>query len=404
MMDTSRLRFISNRSGTNLKDLVVKYFAKNLEQKNRKPFLASQPNNVKAKHFPSGEVYPRLVDNARRKNVHAIFSFHNPNLYMMKKTITRSNIDFQRKAEIIEEYINSTESDFREATKILDSARRSGVNEISFYLTQFPDARQDKKDESRVPISASLNLKNLIHSAEPKVGRIGAVDLHSKQIQGMDVLPFDEIRCTDLFYAHMRYTMDSFEDVVMLLVDAGSYKRYAKDIELFKLTYGFVPKAARTEHNRVNAGKYNGPDLKDKIVVMLDDMVDTGGTIDNALTLAEKQGAKETRVYAAHGILGTEVIRDKKTKKATEIKYAEDKFKGRNVKFYFSDSVARNKEYLKEHKDWIQMFTIAPFISDLIYCNETGSSHGEIIDRFRKIAQEGKKKELKKEIKRYFIY
>jgi len=379
------IKIISNRSAAHLCSKVVKScdLAKD-----------DQPNAY-AKVFPSGEIYVQLPINARKKNLHIIGSFHRCNQYEIKKKIANSDMDKETKKELIQQYSFTLESDFRELEKICDAARRSGAKMISIYLTYYPDCRQDKKDESRVPISAKLTMDNLSSSAEPILKRMASIDLHAGQIQGMTNFPFDEIRCRYIYLAHLRYDLGSLDNVLVLFPDAGSHKAYESDLKNFHMDHAIISKS-RPEHGKVRTENYIGPSPKDKVVVIFDDMIDSGGTMINAAKEALKMGAKEVRAYATHGIFSTKV--------ADEIVFSEDKFRESGMRVYVSDTVPRTAAYLKEHKAWLTQFTVAPLISDLIQCSETGASHGEILKNYREIALKGNKKNLIKMLDQMFIY
>ncbi len=391
-----KIRIFSNTPAHQLLQITAERlepFSENLDTRNIK--------NVFSKTFPSGEIYCQIPMNVRKKNVHLISSFHRPEAYELKKAVAESGIAQEMKALLIEDCTLSLEKYLRELEKICDAARRGGAAGISIYLTYFPDSRQEKKDESRVPISSKLVLDNLQSSAEPRLRRLASVDMHAPQIQGMTNYPLDEIQTIYLFIMHLK-TTNSLKDSILMLPDAGSYKRYEKIIKDFSLNYAIISKT-RPNHGESRAEHYIGNSPKGKTAVIFDDIIDSGGTILNAVDSAKNLGAKDVRVYTTHGIFSTKIKKDSQDK-IKDIIFAEDKFKEAGVRVYCSDSIPRTKKYREEHKEWLTQFTLAPYIADLIYCNESGSSFGKEINKVYKLALEGTKEEIEKELQKFFIY
>lgn len=395
------LRLLSNRSADRLWELTAGYLTSYMDEAPRKDFK-DRLLNTNSKNFLSGEVYVQLPVNAREKNVHIIGSFHRPDLYHLKREVVNSNMDMETKGKLISDYIHSSETDFRECEKICDAARRSGANSVAFYFAQFPDARQDKKDESRVPISAKLTLDNIISSTEPKLNRIGITDIHAEQIQGMTNYPVDQIQCEYLFLMHWKHELGDLDNGVLLLPDAGSFKRYGKTIDEFGLNHAVISKM-RKGHNESDAMHFSGISPEGKYAIIFDDMIDTGGTAIDAGKAALEKGAKGVIIYTTHGLFSTKINKEEDGS-VSGFSFAEDKFKDSGIRVICSDTVPRTDEYRKEQSDWLQQFTIAPYLAELIYCNECGTSHGKQIKRAEQLAKNGTKDELSKELNKFFIY
>ncbi len=390
------IRIFSNKTSKELMKLTANSLKEHSKDLFEKGIL-----NVSTKTFPSGEVYCKLPLNVRKKSVHLIASFHSPDSFELKKSIVNSNLSQKEKAKLIEDFIHTTERDFRELEKICDAARRGGAAGISVYLPYFPDSRQEKKDVSGVPISAKLALDNIKASTEPTLRRLASAELHSPQIQGMTNYPLDEMQVVYLFILHLKLFY-SLNDVVLILPDAGSYKRYQGLIKDFQLNYSIISKT-RPEHGKSRAENYIGSSLKNKIAVIFDDIIDSGGTIINAAREAKDLGSKDVIVYATHGIFSTKIKRNE-NKEPEDFIFAEDKFKKEGLKVCISDSVPRTKEYRELNSKWLVQFTLAPLIAELIYCNEKGKSHGEKIEKLKNLALSNDKEETKRELDRFFIY
>lgn len=378
---------VSNRSAKLLRERVINHYSKKLEESKRSHKIL----NVYSKNFPSGEVYTQFPENLRARNIHVIAGFYRPNLYYLRKKIVNSNLDLQTKGEIIENYMNSIETDLKEVEKIGDAARRSGCESISVYLNVYPDARQDKKDEPRVPISAKLTIDNLVSSFQPSLKRFGTIDLHSQQIQGFTNYPVDHITVKPFFILYTKYLFGSLENVVLVSPDAGG----AKDIQKLAREYGVpyaISEKIRPEHGEVIVnikGK-----VKDKIAVIIDDIIDSGKTIIESAGALRNEGAKEVIAFATNGILSTKVKYNEK-KEVEEIIFAEDLFKKANIKIGITDSIERVEQYYKDHQDFLlPPITVSSLIADLIYCNESGSSHGEKLDKYINMAKYGDPKIL----------
>jgi ribose-phosphate pyrophosphokinase len=395
------VRIISNNSGQQLWRRTIEEYAAKLDEKQGKEVLENC-KNTHAKFFPSGEKYVQLQGNSRKKDIHIVAAFHDPIMYYINREIAASNLSIETKGALIENFVHSLEPDFRELEKICDGARRSGANNISVYFAYYPDCRQDKKDEPHVPISAKLTMDNLTSSAEPKLDRIGVVDIHAAQTQGFTNFPVDEIKGRYFFFTHLKHELGSLDDVVLIFPDGNSYTRYQKDIKLFGLKHAIISKS-RPEHSQANIEHYIGDSPKGKIAVILDDMIDGGGTTLNAGYETMHLGAKEVRVYCTHFLGSTKVIRNKESKLVEQIVFAEDRFKEAGMKVYSFTTVPRTTEYRKEHSSWLTQFSIAPYIADLIRCNTIGESHGGKIKEYMEVAANGSADEIKKEVERMTI-
>ena len=382
MYGAENVIIVSNRSANLLRDGVITNYLKKLEESKRDDLTLL---NISSKNFPSGEVYVQFPENLRARNIHVISGSYRPELYYLKRAIADSNLDLQTKGGLIENYTHSIEVDLRELEKIGDAARRSGCEGISVYLTFYPDARQDKKDEPRVPISAKLTIDNLVSSFQPSLKRFGTIDLHSQQIQGFTNYPVDHISVKPFFILYVKYILGSLDNVVLVSPDAGG----AKDIQKLAKEYGTpyaISEKIRPEHSKAIVNVKGN--VKDKIAVIIDDIICTGGTIIESAEALRNEGAKEVIVFATHGLFSTKLIKDDQSKEVKEIIFAEDSLRKANIKIGTTDTIARVPKYYEDNKDiFLPPITIAPLIADLIYCNESGSSHGEKLDKYIDMAK-----------------
>ncbi len=396
------IQIVSNRSAHGLWELTIHEFAKHLSKKDRKPFIENQQNN-KARTFPSGETLPQLLSNVRRKNIHIIGAFHDKFLYEDRRAVMGSDLPLGTKARLVEERLLSLEADFRELEKTCDAARRAKANEISVYFTYYPDARQDKKDAPHVPISAKLTMDNIESSAGRKLESIALIDVHAGQTQGFTNVGVDEIKCANLFITHLKYKYGTLDDIVMIFPDGSSYTRFQSTVKHYNLKHLIINKK-RTDAGESNIEYYQGVSPDGLVAVIFDDMIDSGGTTIEAGEEAYRLGAREVLSYATHFIASAKVVRDKKTQEFKRAEFTEDKFAISGIKVVSSDTIPRTQEYREEHRDWFTQFTIAPYLGDLIYCNVSGLPHNKFIQDYANIAKNGRDKDIRNEIERFFIY
>ena len=179
---------------------------------------------------------------------------------------------------------------------MVDAAKRASAKKINVVIPYFGWARQDRKDQPRVAIGAKLKA-NLLEAAG--VDRVMTMDLHADQIQGFFEVPVDHLYASSIFAPHLK-TMN-LPDLIIAAPDAGGSKRanaYAKylDVDL-ALCY-----KQRKEANKISSMTIIG-DVKGKDVVIIDDMVDTAGTLCKSAELFIEHGAKSVRAICTHAIL-----------------------------------------------------------------------------------------------------
>lgn len=209
---------------------------------------------------------------------------------------------------------------------MIDAAKRASARSVIAVMPYFGWARQDRKDKPRVSIAARL-VANLLTAAG--VDRIITMDLHADQIQGFFNIPVDHLYASSVFIPYIQSL--NLEDVVMATPDVGGAKRansYAK--------YLGVPLVLchkqRAKANVVATMTLIG-DVKDKNVILLDDMVDTAGTLLKAAELMLQNGAKTVRAIASHAIMSDPATERVENSGITEI--------------IFTNSIPYNKECSK---------------------------------------------------------
>jgi ribose-phosphate pyrophosphokinase len=178
---------------------------------------------------------------------------------------------------------------------ILDALKRSNCWHITAVIPYFGYGRQDKKLKPRVPISARA-VADLIQLGG--VDRVLTLDLHSNQIQGFFSCPIDNLFASSIFLDHMRTYVGHKH--VMVSPDEGGVERMVYYAERLNVETAIIYKK-RLIANKVDKMVLIG-DVQDKNVIMIDDMIDTAGTLCKAAELLKENGAKSVKMYATHGI------------------------------------------------------------------------------------------------------
>ena len=179
---------------------------------------------------------------------------------------------------------------------MLDAAKRASARHITAVMPYFGWARQDRKDKPRVPIAAKLVAKMLETAGAT---RIITMDLHADQIQGFFEKPVDHLFASTLFLPYLRKL--KLDNLTIASPDMGGSKRayaYSKALESDVV----ICYKQRAKANVISHMELIG-DVADKNVVLVDDMVDTAGTLTKAADLMMERGAKSVRAITTHGLL-----------------------------------------------------------------------------------------------------
>ena len=191
---------------------------------------------------------------------------------------------------------NPTTKNLMEMLLMLDAAKRSSARHITAVLPYFGWARQDRKDKPRVPIAAKL-VANLLETSGAT--RIITMDLHADQIQGFFEKPVDHLFASTLFLPHLKEL--NLDNLTIASPDMGGSKRayaYAKALESDVV----ICYKQRAKANVISHMELIG-DVTGKNVVLVDDMVDTAGTLSKAADMMIERGALSVRAICTHAIL-----------------------------------------------------------------------------------------------------
>lgn len=198
---------------------------------------------------------------------------------------------------------NKSVNDFIMETLILiDAYKRSAAKSITLIMPNYPYARQDKKDESRAPISAKL-LANVFESAG--VNRMVMMDLHAPQIQGFFNIPVDNIYSISIFKEYFDLVNRKDDDYIIVSPDAGGMKRAIKFGKIFKVPVTMMYKQRDySKISTIDSMEVLGDkkQLENKIAIICDDMCDSGGTLIKCIEILEKHNVKEVWCFITHGI------------------------------------------------------------------------------------------------------
>ena len=183
---------------------------------------------------------------------------------------------------------------------MIDAARRSSASRITAVIPYFGYARQDRKSASRTPITAKL-VANLLTTAG--ANRILTMDLHAGQIQGFFDIPVDDLTSRMVFAKDIKRSV-GIQDTVFVSPDAGGVVRARKFADMFHADIAIVDKR-RPEAGKSEVMNLIG-DVKGKHAILVDDIIDSGGTLCNAAKAIMDAGALSVRAYITHGVLSGE--------------------------------------------------------------------------------------------------
>jgi len=184
---------------------------------------------------------------------------------------------------------------------MIDAARRASAQRITAVIPYFGYARQDRKDQPRVALSAKL-VANLISVAG--TSRILTLDLHSASIQGFFDIPFDHLYSTAIFLKYLK--RQRLQNIVVVSPDVGSIKRARAYANRLNADLAVVDKK-RIGRNEVDSVTLIG-EVGDRNVLLFDDMVDTAGTLCGAAKLLKRFGAKSILAVCTHPILSGNAV------------------------------------------------------------------------------------------------
>ncbi|MBS1507839.1 MAG: ribose-phosphate pyrophosphokinase [Bacteroidetes bacterium] len=221
---------------------------------------------VNYQHFSDGEMSPYISESVRGHDV-----------FLVQSTFAPSD-------------------NFMELMLMIDAAKRASAENVNVIIPYFGYARQDRKDKPRVAIAAKL-IANLISAAG--ADRIMTCDLHADQIQGFFDIPMDHLDGNYIFVPYLKSL--GLKDIMFASPDVGGIKRARSFAKFFDAELAVCDKH-RKEANKVDSMRLIG-EVEGKDVILVDDLVDTAGTICKAAGLLKEKGANSVRAVCTHPVL-----------------------------------------------------------------------------------------------------
>ena len=279
-----------------------------------------------------------------------IFEFSNENIFVRIQENVRSRDVF-----LIQSLCSPVNTSVMELLIMIDAFRRSSAGRITAVIPYYAYGRSDKKDQPRVPITARL-LANLIETAG--ADRVLTVDLHAGQIQGFFNIPLDELTALSHIAAYLKQR--DLSQATVLATDVGDAKRARSVARLLGTPLAIVDKERIGNQERVAAQALIG-DVKDRNVFIIDDEIDTGGTIMAAADLALERGARSVTAACVHPLLSGK---------------ASDRICNSDIEeLVVTDTIPLPAE--KQHEK-ITVISLAPLLGEAITRINTGRSVGEL--------------------------
>jgi len=230
-----------------------------------------QLGNLDIDKFSDGEFQPHFLDSVRGSTLYIVQSTTPPADNMMELLLC------------------------------IDAAKRASADKVIAVIPYFGWARQDRKDRPRVAIGAKL-AANLLHAAG--ADRVMTCDLHADQIQGFFDIPVDHVYASKVFIPYLKSR--NFENLSIAAPDMGGAKRanaYAKELDCPVI----ICHKTRERANVVGSITAIG-EVTDRNIIIVDDMIDTAGTLCKAAEVLMGKGAKSVRACATHGLLSGEAV------------------------------------------------------------------------------------------------
>ena len=237
-------------------------------------YLKSKLINSSIRKFADGEIYIEINENIRGNSIFIIQSISSP-----------------------------ANDNLMELLLCIDALKRSSAKNITTVIPYFGYARQDRKVVPRTSISAKL-VSNLITKAG--ADRVVTVDLHAGQIQGFFDIPVDNLFCTPIFARHIKKNIKS-KSIICVAPDVGGTERARALGKSLDVGLAIVDKR-RPAPGKSQVMNVIGS-VKDKTCIVVDDIIDSGGTIINSAKALKDRGAKEVYTYITHGVLSGEAVK-----------------------------------------------------------------------------------------------
>ena len=245
--------------------------------------LGTKVGDCKVHHFADGEILCEIGESVRGKDVFIVQSTSNPVTVNLMEILV-----------------------------LTDALKRASAREITAVIPYFGYARQDRKAKPRQPITSKL-VADLLTTAG--VNRVVTVDLHAAQIQGFFDIPVDEMQALPLLIKYFR--KKKVQDLCVVSPDHGGATRARKMSEAFDCPIAIIDKR-RPKPNVAEVMGIIG-NVEGKNCILIDDMIDTAGTITAGVDMLKQKGAKDVYIACTHGVLSGPAIERLSTCAAKEV-------------------------------------------------------------------------------------
>ena len=287
---------------------------KNLSHKISK-YLKNKLVNSSIRKFSDGEIYIEINENIRGNSIFIIQSVSSP-----------------------------ANDNLMELLLCIDALKRSSAKNITAVIPYFGYARQDRKVVPRTSISAKL-VSNLITNSG--ADRVVTLDLHSGQIQGFFDIPVDNLFATPIFARHIKRKIKT-KNMICVAPDVGGTARARALGKMLNVGLAIVDKRRPAPGKSVVMNVIGN--VKDKTCIIVDDIIDSGGTIVNAAKILKQRGAKEFNVYVSHGVLSGDAV---------------EKIRKSQIKNLVITDTIDNSQKVKKAKN-IEILTISNLVGEAI--------------------------------------
>ena len=251
----------------------------------------------------SGRAHPRLVDDIREflnldLNECKFSTFPDGEIHCKIEDVRGCDVF------LVQPTCPPVNDNLMELLIMIDTCLRASAQRITAVIPYFGYARQDRKDEGRVPITAKL-VANLLTRAG--ADRVLTMDLHAAQIQGFFDVPVDHLYAASVLNRHFLNKGFSKDELVIISPDEGSIKRAVGHAKRLGGGIAIIDKRRKSAEDTSQENIIGGP-MDGKIALMFDDMISTAGSMCGAAELIKKQGAREIHIAATHGIFAGQAI------------------------------------------------------------------------------------------------
>lgn len=225
----------------------------------------------------------------------------------------------------------------------------ASAEEITLVVPYFSFARQDRKAKAREPITARLHADMI--EVIPSISRMITSELHAPQIQGFFKIPVDDLSCMPIQVQYLReHFGKDLGNVTVVAPDLGSGKRTEKVAEALHVPIAIIDKRRKANGEAASFAVIG--DIKGRDCVIVDDMVDGGGTMRNACKDLMKEGAKSVIMIVTHAILSGEAV---------------EKFRADDAKLVATQTIPRDAAWRKENASWLSFVAIEPLLAGAMH-------------------------------------